>query len=431
VKEYQKEAKLVKGEQVQKKLNKEVEQTVKVVDSERLHEMAEEGLAALAFELGLDVLQQLFEQDVEDIAGPKGKHDINRTAYRHGTEQTKVVFADKKISIKKPRVREDGHDVPLPSLKMFQKEDPLNSSIVNRLLCGVSTRKYSRTVDTKDGYEVACVSKSETSRRFITGLKKLMDEFFDRQLLNTYPAIMVDGMVRGNMTIIVALGITSEGKKEILGLTEGGTENSETVKSLFSDLIERGLNVDIPRLFTLDGSKALSKAVRDIFGKNAEIQRCQVHKKHNVLSHLPLSEQANIGLAISRAYMEFEYDKAYSQLNQIANNLDNRYPSAATSLREGLEETLTVHRLMIPGLLRKTLSNTNAIESANSIAASIVRRVKRWRNGEMILRHMAAGFLEAERSFRRVSGYREIPLLEAALTANAGGSSAIAPAVAV
>jgi transposase-like protein len=226
---------------------------------------------------------------------------------------------------------------------------------------------------------------------------------------------MVDGMVKGDMTIIVALGITNSGKKEVLGLIEGGTENSETAKNLFRDLIGRGLRTDTPRLFVLDGSKALAKAVRDTFGNNALIQRCQVHKKRNVLSHLPQSEQANVGMAISRAYLEHEYGKALGQLNRIADNYEHRYPAAAASLRKGLEETLTVHRLKVPGLLRSTLSNTNAIESANSVAAGIVRRISKWRDGEMVLRHMAAGFLEAERGFRRIRGYRELPFLEAAL----------------
>ena len=242
-------------------------------------------------------------------------------------------------------------------------------------------RKYERTAMT-GGTEMAGVSKSEVSRRFNTELKRLMDEFFDRRLDKSYPSIMVDGMERGGMTIIVALGITSDGKKEVLGLIEGGTENNEVAKRLFADLIERGLRTDEARLLVLDGSKALAKAVRDTFGDMALIQRCQVHKKRNVLSHLPESEQANIGHAISQAYLEHDYDQALLRLNMIADNLEHRYPSAAASMREGLEETLTVHRLEIPGLLRKTLSNTNAMESANATAASIVRRISKWGAGK-------------------------------------------------
>jgi transposase-like protein len=253
------------------------------------------------------------------------------------------------------------------------------------------------------------------SRRYNAELKKVMDEFFNRRLDETYPAIMVDGMEKGGMTIVAALGITYGGKKEVLGVVEGGTENNVGVKRLFEDLISRGLDPDVPRLFVLDGSKALYKAVRDTFGGMAQIQRCQVHKKRNVLSHLPQSEQGNIGLAISRAYLEFDYDKALDQLNTIARDLDSRYPAAAASMREGLEETLAVHRLGVPGLLRKTLSSTNAMESANAVAAGIVRRISKWQDGEMLFRHMAAGFIEAERGFRRVKGYKQIHLLAASL----------------
>jgi transposase-like protein len=226
---------------------------------------------------------------------------------------------------------------------------------------------------------------------------------------------MLDGVEKGGVTIVVALGISTEGKKSILGIIEGGTENNAIVKSLFEDIIARGLRTDIPRLYVVDGAKALHKAINDTFGAMALIQRCQVHKKRNVLSHLPESEQANIRMAINRAYMEYEYDKAYKQLNAIADNLEHRYPSAAASIKEGLDETLTVHRLKMPGLLRQTLASTNAIESANAVAAGVVRRVTKWRDGEMVLKRMAVGYLEAERGFWRIKGYREIPFLMAAL----------------
>lgn len=399
------------------------EHTIKIVDSARLFEVAEEGLTAMFLKVGMEAMKQLFEQDVEEIVGPKGKHNKDRTAYRHGTEQTKVVLNDKKVRVQKPRVRSDGHDIPLPSLEYFQNEDALNRTMVTRLLCGISTRKYSRTTAEGDG-NGGSISKSEVSRRFNTEIKKLMDEFFDRRLDDTFPVIMVDGMERGGLTIIAAIGIADDGRKQVLGLVEGGTENSDAVKRLFSDLIERGLHTDVPRLYVLDGAKALSKAVRDTFGGVAQIQRCQVHKKRNVMSHLPQSEQANIGLAISRAYLEFDYDKALRQLKAIADNLEGRYPDAAASMREGLEETLTVHRLKVPGLLRKTLANTNAMESANSVAASVVRRISKWRDGEMVLRHMAAGFLEAERGFKRVQGYRQIPFLLAALETGVAAKTA-------
>lgn len=242
-----------------------------------------------------------------------------------------------------------------------------------------------------------------------------MEEFFARPITNDYPVIMIDGVSVGEMMVVAAMGIASDGRKQVLGLVEGATENHIVVKSLLSDLISRGLTIETPRLFVLDGGKGLSKAVHDTLGGNALIQRCQVHKKRNVLSHLPESEQTNTGLAISRAYMEFDYDKAKLSLELIADNLENRYPKAAASLREGLDETLTVHRLKVPGLLRQTLATTNPLESANSVARSVVRRVTSWKDGEHIIRTLAAGFMEAEKGFRRIKGYRQIPLLTTAL----------------
>jgi transposase-like protein len=281
----------------------------------------------------------------------------------------------------------------------------------------VSTRKYERTQEIPDS---SCTSKSETSRRFIKAMKEQMTIFFTRRLDDEYVAIMLDGMAFSKLTIIAAMGITADGKKKILGLKEGGTENTEVVQSLLNDIIERGVDPSVPRLYVLDGGKALHKAVTDTFGKNAAIQRCQVHKKRNVLSHLPESEKANVSIALTNAYREFEYKKAKLALERLANNLTLRYPSAAASLREGLEETLTVHKLGVPGLLRQTLSNTNPMESANSVCAGMVKKVSRFKDGETALRHAAAGFMEAERGFRRIKGYKQIPLLKNALLALTG-----------
>lgn len=374
-------------------------------------ETAGEGLLNLAVELGMETLRQMLEADVTELVGAKGKHNSRRVAYRHGTENTKVVLGGEKRSIRKPRVRsKDGAELSLPTLTAFQNEKPLSRAVLAELLAGVSTRKYARAEDF-DGAEAACTSKSEVSRKFVKGLSALTDEFFHRRIEGDYPMIMMDGMAVGKMTVIATMGIRSDGRKRMLGLTAGGTENQEAVKALLTDLLDRGLAADQSRLFVLDGGKALHKAVTDTFGGKAVIQRCQVHKKRDVLAQLPKSEQANTGLQISMAYLENDYDNAKKAVDLLAHNLEHRYPKAAASLREGLEETLTVHRLKVPGLLRQTLSNTNAMESANSVAASVMKRVKHWNDGEQILRYAAAGFLEAEKSFRRIKGYRQIPLL--------------------
>jgi len=390
-----------------------VKGSIKILDTDSLMSRAGDGLLALSLDLGLEVIRQMMEEDATELAGEKGKHQNGRTAYRHGYEQTKVVCGGEKLSTSRPRVRtKDGAELPLPTLSAFQMQDPLNKTILTQLLAGVSTRKYARTQEIPDG---GCVSKSEVSRRFTAAMKKQMEEFFKRRLDNEYIAILLDGMWFDKITVIAAMGITSTGHKQILGIVEGGSENSDVVKSLLNDIIERGVDPSVPRLYVLDGGKALHKAVNDTFGKNAVMQRCQVHKKRNVLAHIPESEKANVSISLTNAYREFDYDKAKIALDKLAKSLEHRYPKAADSLREGLEETLTVHKLGVPGLLRQTLSNTNPIESANSVCAGIVRKVSRFKDGETAIRHAAAGFMEAERGFKRIKGYRQIPFITNAL----------------
>ncbi len=394
--------------------NKEsVNGSIQIINSTVLYEKARYGLMELSMSLGLDVMRMMLEEDVSQYAGPKGKHNSEgRTGYRHGTDKTTVVMGGKKVRVDRPRVRAvDGSgELPLETLSVFQSEDPLNRAIMTKLLSGVSTRKYGRTVE-GDAADAVCTSKSEVSRRFMEGMDSLMQEFFTRTLDQDYPVMMIDGMELGKMTILAAMGIDSDGRKHILGIAEGGSENSTVVKGLLEDLIRRGLDAAQARLYVVDGGKALHKGVTDVFGKAALIQRCQVHKKRNVLSYLPKSEQANVSVAMTMAYREFEYEVAKSKLMGIANNLEYRYPKATASLLEGLEETLTVHRLKIPGMLRETLCSTNPMESANSACRGIIRRVSNFRDGEMALRHAAAGFIEAERGFRRIKGYRQLTVL--------------------
>ena len=398
---------------------------IEITNYEFLQEKAKDGLFQLSMSLGIEVMRMMLEEDVMQYAGPKGKHGTTgRIGYRHGQEQTTVVMGGKKIHTKRPRVRSVNGDgeLPLPTLAQFQSEDPLNEAIMARLLAGVSTRKYWRTVEYQDG---VCTSKSEVSRRFIKEMDKLMEEFFTRQLADDYPVIIIDGLELGKMTILAAMGITRDGQKRMLGIIEGGSENSVIVVELLNDLIARGLDPLRPRLFVLDGSKALYKGVTDVFGRDAVIQRCQVHKKRNVLSYLPKSEQANVSKGLTMAYREFNYEAAKDKLLLLASNLEYRYPRAAASLREGLEETLTVHRLNLPGLLRETLSNTNPLESANSVCRGLIRRVCNFKDGSMVLRHAAAGFMGAEQGFRRIRGYKHMGVLAAMLE----GQIAIQPII--
>ena len=403
--------------------NESVNGSIEITNSEILYAKAQNGLLELSVSLGLEVMRMMLEEDVERYAGPKGKHKAAcRIGYRHGTEKTTVVMGGTKVRVDRPRVRAiEGGELPLETLGLFQREDPLNQAIMTRLLAGISTRKYVRTTE-GGGADSVCASKSEVSRRFIEGMDNLMKEFFTRKLDQDYPVMMIDGLELGKMNVLAAMGIDSDGKKRVLGIAEGGSENSIVVKGLLEDLIDRGLNASRPRLYVLDGGKALHKAVLDTFGKNALIQRCQVHKKRNVLAHLPASAQANVSIAMTMAYREFDYEAAKNKLLDIASDLEYKYPKAAASLLEGLEQTLTVHRLKVPGVLRETLCSTNPMESANSACRGIIRRVSNFRDGEMALRYAAAGFIEAERGFRRIKGYRQLPLLSAMLAAECSGT---------
>ena len=249
---------------------------IEITDYEFLQEKARNGLLQLSMSLGIEVMLMMLEEDVTQYAGPKGKHGIaDRVGYRHGYEQTTVVMGGKKIHTKRPRVRSVSGDaeLPLPTLAQFQEEDPLNQAIMARLLAGVSTRKYCRTVEGQNG---RCTSKSEVNRRFIQQMDKLIEEFFTRPLNDDYPVMIIDGLELGKMTVLAAMGITRDGQKQMLGIIEGGSENSVVVIELFNDLIERGLDPLRPRLYVLDGSKALHKGVTDVFGKDALIDRKSV-----------------------------------------------------------------------------------------------------------------------------------------------------------
>ena len=403
---------------------KSVNESISITDSKLLFEKARNGLLELSMSLGVEVMRMMLEEDVEEFAGPKGKHNTaDRVGYRHGTEKTTVVMGGRKIRVDRPRVRtaDGSSELPLKTLETFQSEDPLNKAIMAKLLSGVSTRKYARTIE-GDANGSLCTSKSDVSRRFIKEMDNLMQKFFTRPLSRDYTVMMIDGLELGNMTILAAMGIDSEGNKQMLGVAEGGSENSIVVASLLKDLIQRGLDASKPRLYVIDGGKALHKGITDVFGKDVLIQRCQVHKKRNVLSYLPKSEQANISKSLTMAYREFDYDAAKEKLLSIARNLEYRYPKAADSLSEGLEETLTVHRLKIPGSLRETICSTNPIESANSACRGIIRRVSNFKDGEMVLRHAAAGFMGAEQGFRKIKGYKQLPVLAAILISQTGNN---------
>lgn len=375
------------------------------------------GLLALSVGVGLAVVHELFEAEVTRLAGPRGKHDPDRRAYRHGQESRRVTLGGRRVQVDKPRVRSlDDTELELRTFRAFASRDLLNAAALQRMLAGLSTRRYPAGLEPMGDVEPRATSKSAVSRRFVQGTEHKLAELFGRDLSQLdLVAIFIDGVLIAEHCVVVALGVDAEGRKQPLGLWEGSTENKTVCTALLSNLIERGLDPEQVRLFVLDGGKAIHAAVVSTFGEHAVIQRCRAHKRRNVLDHLPQSERTFIGRKLDQAWKEPNADRAEAQLRTLVTHLELKHPGAAASLREGLEDTLTVTRLGLGPSLLRTFKSTNPIESMISVGRTVAGNVKRWRNGQMVLRWTAAGLFEAERQFRRVNGYREMPMLRRAL----------------
>jgi len=373
---------------------------------------AKQGLLALSVEVGLGVLRELLEQEVDELVGPKGKWNPDRSAVRHGHENGEVTLGGRRVPVKRPRARTvDGEsELPLQTYEHFADRDALEEVVLERMLAGVSTRQYRRAqepVGEQLETDARSTSKSAASRVFVARTRQQLWKLMRRPLSDLRLAvIMLDGIELHGYTNIVALGITTEGEKLALGLWDGSTENAAVAAALLSDLVDRGVDVEQGLLFVIDGAKALRKAIRQVFGNKVPVQRCVQHKQRNVLDHLPERERPAVKTRLRRAWKETAHDRALEQLTALALELDHAHPGAAASLREGMEETLTVTRLGITGKLKLTLQSTNPCESMISTVRVIHRNVKRWTSGDMCLRWTAAGMLEAETRFRKVEGYR-------------------------
>ncbi len=393
--------------------------TVSIPLVDLLHD-AEAGLLGLSVQVGLRVLQELMDQEVTEIAGPKGRHNPQRTAVRHGVEDGYVFLGDRRVPVTHPRVRTTtGQEVPLTTYQTFQDAGVATQAILERMLFGLASRQQGHANPALSA-EVGThgLSKSAVSRRFIRATQQALDTFMQRSLGDRiWTVLMVDGIRVGGHLVVVALGIDDAGTKRILGLAEGATENSAVVKSLLTDLMERGFTIPEGQglLAVIDGAKALAKAVREVFGDRVHIQRCQIHKTRNVLDHLPESMQATVRSRLRKAYQEADATKAFKALQKLAAELERDYPQAAHSLREGLDETLTVHRLGLSGTLRRSLATTNPLESVNSQFRTHAQNVKRWTNGIQVLRWLASASLVLEDRFQRLAGYRDLGQLQAAL----------------
>ena len=386
---------------------------------------AREGLLALSVGLGLTVVHQLMEAEVDEVVGPKGKWNPDRTAKRHGHERGSMTLGGRRVEVSRPRIRtaDDEHELPVASYEYFADRDPLTRAVMDRMLAGVSARKYA-SVGEPVGEEVeqesSSTSKSTVSEMFIERTGTALGELMSRRLDDVRLAVMMlDGMDIADRTHVVALGISTEGVKIPLGLWEGSTENATLARTLLADLVDRGLDPSQAILFVIDGGKALRRAIKDVFGEHALVHRCHRHKERNVCDLLPERDRPAIMARIRGAWALKDADLAEQRLEQLASELQRTWPDAAGSLREGMPETLTLMRLGITGQLAKTLCSTNPCESMIEIVRYTQRNVKRWRDGDMRKRWTAAGMLVAEQQFRRIIGYRDLATLVIAIERHA------------
>jgi putative transposase len=392
-------------------------QVLAALDRGEVLELLEEGLHNLAVEVGRLVAVGLLEDEIGRLCGRPNTYNLpGRKATRHGGQRGWVMVDGQKVPIERPRARyTDGRgEVPLERYRQLQSKHRLQETVFRRILHGVSERNYEQVVEpVRQSYGV---KRASVSRTFIRATAARVKELCERRWDGVrFVALVIDGKSFAREMMVAALGITADGAKQILGLRQGASENAQVCKELLESLRERGVATDVPTLIVLDGAKALRAAVASVFGENALVQRCQVHKKRNVKEHLAKAYWPELARRLSEAYGEDDYDRARALLKQTAVWLDRINPDAAASLREGMEETLTVVRLGVHRALRKTLASTNVIESAFSVAEEVTRRVKRWRAGNMRGRWCAAGLLHAEQHFRRVDGYRHIGALMAVL----------------
>jgi putative transposase len=379
-----------------------------------------EGLLALAVGAGLQVMQQLMEAEVSAVCGPRGKHNPERTATRHGIERGSVTLGGRRMPVTRPRVRAvDGSgEVPVPAYEVFNSTELLGRLALERMLAGVSTRNYPVALEPV-GHEVTersrSTSKSAVSRKFVAMTETALADLLAADLSDLdLVALMIDGVHFADHLCVVALGIDIDGVKHPLAVVEGSTENTTLVRGLLVGLRERGLDTTKPILAVLDGAKALAAAVKEVFDKPV-IGRCQLHKLRNVRDHLPEKMRGPVEKRMRQAYHADSALEAEALLTALARELDKTHPGAAASLREGLHETLTVLRLDVPPTLARTLRSTNAIESMISISRDHARNVKRWRDGQMALRWCAAGMVQASKQFRRVNGHLHLAALRASL----------------
>ena len=372
----------------------------------------------LCLDAGQQVLRTMMEEDREQLCGPKHVPNPERRAYRSGSTRGEVTLGGRRILVPRLRARSmEGHELALPSFTYAAGRDPLNARTLEAIALGVTTRQYRRALDPLPvGTRERAVAKSSVSRRFVALTTTQLASWLTRPLDDlAIRIIFLDGLHFREHVVLIALGVDLEGHKHVLALHEGTTENATVCKALLTDLRERGLDLDRSILFVIDGGSGLRKALRETCGTTAVVARCQVHKRRNVLEHLPESMRPRVRRVLDEAYGLADATLAKRRLEQLAAGLERTHPGAAASLREGLDDTLTLQRLGVTGALYRTLRSTNAIENLNGLVGRFTRNVRRWRDGHMLVRWIAAALQDARRSFRRLRGHRDLAALIHAL----------------
>jgi transposase-like protein len=381
---------------------------------------AREGLLAMSVGMGLRIFAEMMEEELDERVGAKHAKDPTRSASRHGTAQGSVVLGARRVPVTRPRARSaDGSEIHLATYGAFRDDDQLADVVMERMLAGLATRRH-RSANEPVGNQVeqhaTSTSKSAVSRRFVARTQRALEVLMARDLSELeVVALMIDGVHFAEHCCVVALAILADGTKVPIGLWLGSTENKTVVTALLGDLCDRGLSADRGLLVVIDGGKALAAGVGKVFGDSAVVQRCTLHKRRNVTDHLPKDQRGWIDQRLARAFNHVDPDKGLRQVKDLARQLEARWPDAAASLREGLDDMFSVRRLGVSDRLARSLTNTNMIESMISVARDTTHHVKRWRNGTMVKRWAAAGMLNAERSFRRLKGCKDMPTLVAEL----------------
>lgn len=361
---------------------------------------------------------------MEAAGGPpqQGKRRSGDVVF-YGRQAGQVFLSDRKLEVERPRLRSKGRrsqEVEVPAYAAMQNQEQMGARMLDILLHGVSTRNYKAVIP--EMAETAGVSRSAVSRAAIEASEAEVEALLNRRFDDVkLLVIYIDGLIFGKYTMIGAIGVDTQGHKHVLGIREGATENTAVVTALLEDVVARGVDPKRRMLFVIDGSKALRAAINTVFGAEQSVQRCRAHKLRNVLGYLPKDQQAQVK-SVLRAAWKLPPKEGMARIKKVAAWLDNSYPSAASSLIEGLEECFTINRLDIPPALHRCLATTNIIESPHAGVRIQTRRVTHWQNGKMVLRWMASAFLRTEKRFNRIMGHRDLWALEAILNPSATAS---------